>query len=83
MSSVHPLNRELFRKTLADWLLRNRLALGLSQLEVADAIGASDASLSKWERGLHDISAYFERRLRSYFRAQWDARDGQEAQRAA
>jgi transcriptional regulator with XRE-family HTH domain len=49
-------------------LKRRRLAFGLSQAEVADAVKASPASISNWERGLSVPSAYSLELLKGYFR---------------
>ncbi len=32
-------------------LVRRRLSLGLTQLDIAEAVGASDAAVSHWEDG--------------------------------
>jgi transcriptional regulator with XRE-family HTH domain len=57
-----------FAKKFGAELREQRDALGLSQGELGDAIGASASAISDWERGVKMISAYNRAKLKSFFR---------------
>ena len=47
---------------IGKYIAGKRKALGLTQVQVAEKLGMSDKSVSKWERGicLPDVSVYME-----------------------
>lgn len=49
-------------KKIGQYIAGKRKALGLTQVQLADKLGMSDISVSKWERGicLPDVSVYTE-----------------------
>jgi predicted transcriptional regulator len=49
-------------------LLCQRKALGLSQSELAQAIGVSASAIASWERGVGVMSAYSHHLLRQFFK---------------
>ncbi len=46
-----PVTEEIFKKRIAENLVKYRKAAGLTQLELAERLNYSDKSVSKWERG--------------------------------
>ncbi len=46
-----PITEEVFKKRIAENLVKYRKAAGLTQLELAERLNYSDKSVSKWERG--------------------------------
>ena len=71
----------VFTAELARWVREQRAALGMTQEELADAIGVSDASISNWESGSRRMSAYAHACLRAHFRQQGKLRGAQEVTR--
>lgn len=57
-----------YNRELGDWIRRERLARGLAQAELADAVRVSPASLSHWELGRHAPTAFVLDSLKKFFR---------------
>jgi len=49
--------------SIGNSIANRRIELGFSQQEVADSIGTSQASLSRWEAGKQDVTVSFLRLL--------------------
>jgi transcriptional regulator with XRE-family HTH domain len=64
------MTRDAYMQDVGEWIFRQRTALGMKQAALAQAIGVSEASISKWEAGIGTLSSYSHARLRSYFAAQ-------------
>ena len=63
-----------YREAVGEWIRRQRLALEVPQSTLADAIGFSEASVSRWELGQGTINSLAHHRLKTYFRDRWAAR---------
>ena len=57
-----------YAKTFGAGLRDRRKALGISQAELAAAIGVTGATISNWESGRTSLRAFDEKRLRRYFK---------------
>lgn len=68
------MTQSAYAKGIGEWLLSNREALGLSQADLAAAVGASRAAIATWEAGTSLMSAYSHAKLRAYFKQQKDLR---------
>lgn len=64
------MTRDAYMQSVGGWILRERTALGLKQSTLAEAIGVSEASISKWEAGIGTLSSYSHARLQSFFETQ-------------
>ena len=64
-----------YNQVVAASIRRQRLSLGLSQAALAQAVGVSEASISRWECSGEGIRAYTYDRLKAYFRACWKERE--------
>ena len=69
------MSRNDWKQAVGDSIRRQRLALGLTQAEVAGAVDASVASISAWESGRGEMGAYTHERLKAYFRKLWAQRE--------
>jgi transcriptional regulator with XRE-family HTH domain len=56
-----------WRETVGKAIRRQRLAFGMTQGDLAHAIGASGASISCWESGNSTLSAYWHAKLKTFF----------------
>lgn len=52
----------------AEELKNYRIVYGLSQLELAEAVGTNRVRISEWENGKHEISKSYERLLTAFFK---------------
>ena len=51
------------------WIKEQRAELGVTQPELAEAMGVSQASISGWENGTTSLSSWSHTKLRNFFRA--------------
>lgn len=66
-----------YKEAVGEWIRRQRIALGVPQASLAEAIGASEGSISRWELGQGVLNSYHHHKLKTYFRAQWAERQAQ------
>lgn len=69
-------------ETLGEWLRSERVALGLTQTELARGVQVSRASIGDWESARKVMNALAHARLRQYFkwkRTQIDAVNAKES----
>jgi ribosome-binding protein aMBF1 (putative translation factor) len=59
--------RSQYNREVGEWIRKERKARGISQAELAAAIGVSQNSISFWERGVAAISAMAHDQLRHFF----------------
>ena len=59
-----------FMQRVGEWIREERKALGITQGEVAKAIGVSDSTVSSWECGEAMMSAAAHVWLQNYFKRQ-------------
>jgi transcriptional regulator with XRE-family HTH domain len=69
-----PVTPAEYRVSRGSWIRRNRLALGLTQEELADVTGVSEASISRWEMGRGEMRAFSHDRLKAYFKTRRPAK---------
>ncbi len=61
------MTERVFAERIGEWIKASREKAGMSQKELAVAIGVSDAAISGWENRRSKISAYHDRKLRRLF----------------
>jgi transcriptional regulator with XRE-family HTH domain len=63
------MTEQIFAESLGARILRLREERGLTQLQVAAAVGVRRATLSGWERGTRKISAFHLSKIEQFFKA--------------
>lgn len=59
-----------FQLKVGEDLRAQRVDLGLTQQEIAEAVGCSDSAISRWETGEANMSAATFARLKAFFRTE-------------
>jgi predicted transcriptional regulator len=77
------MSRGEYSQLLSGWMRRQRAALGVSQADLAWAVGVAQATISSWELGMALPDVYTHKLIKNYFKQQWKLREDAAAALAA
>jgi len=64
------MTRNAYSQGVAEWIREQRKTLGISQEELAEAVGVSQSSITNWEAARGMISSHSHALLKAYFKQQ-------------